>query len=607
MECINVCYRSMQDLDALADRIDRHPADQVLIQVFSGVATRNRLQQLQSELVRVFPGRAILGVTSEDGILDASVLSKRIVISVSLFSGTRVRTHAVADIRDDSREGKLLGEHIRATGARLAILFVTGAHGGRMRNSTTFIQALGKAAAGVTVCGGQAGIDQVPSDTYVFTADTLTSTGAVAASFQSEDLHFWNFRSDGWKPIGKPMEIATTDGFHVQSIDNRSIREVYDQYLGRNATVSNLQNPTLEFPLIYRRGGLLRKNVPIGERPDGSFQYMMKFANGDKIRFSYCDISMLEAEAQKIKRKLFKASPQAIFIYSCSARKRVFGGEIAIDSKGFEEIASLAGFFTSTEFFTTPNGTVHCLIQNMTLLALAEGPPPAGRHTAHKFVASPKQGNPRATRVLRMLTRLISVTSEELERSNRRLNEMAHIDTMTGLFNRRYFDRQLGEEIRKKGRTNPAPLSLIMLDVDYFKQYNDTYGHTAGDECLATIGRLLREALRRSSDIAFRYGGEEMGCLLPATDFAGARCLAEKILARIRAESIPHKASKVAPHVTASIGFITFHFDHAMLPESRTVIDLCDQMLYRAKEEGRDQAIGGEYAGAFHAAKSKQD
>lgn len=607
MECINMCYRNMQDLDALADRIDRHPADQVLIQVFSGVATRNRLLQLQSELVRFFPGRAILGVTNEDEILGADVLNKGIVISVSLFSSTKVRTHAVDDISDDSRDGKQLGEHLHATGTRLAILFVTGAHGGRMRNSTTFIQALGKAAAGVTICGGQAGIDRVPSNTYVFTADTLTSTGAVAASFQGKDLRFWNFRSDGWKPIGRPMEIATTDGFHVRSIDNRSIREVYDLYLGLNARISTLQNPTLEFPLIYRRGGLLRKNVPIGEGPDGSFEYLMKFTNGDKVRFSYCDISMLETEAQKIKRKLFKASPQAIFIYSCSARKRVFGGEIAIDSKGFEEIASLAGFFTSTEFFTTPNGTVHCLIQNMTLLALTEGPPHAGGHAVPKFVAGPKQGTPRATRVLRMLTRLISVTSEELERSNRRLNEMAHIDTMTGLFNRRYFDRQLGEEIRKKGRTNPAPLSLIMLDIDYFKQYNDTYGHTAGDECLTTIGRLLREALRRSSDIAFRYGGEEMGCLLPATDFAGARGLAEKILVRIRAESIPHEASKVAPHVTASIGFITFHFNHAMLPESRTVIDLCDQMLYRAKEEGRDRTIGGEYTSAVQAEKREQD
>lgn len=595
MKCFNIRYRNSHDLSALLEAANNHPKDQILIQVFTGQTEENVLRQLQADLVQALPGVAILGVTAETGILKSAILEKETIVSLSLFSCTKVKTHFVID-RDNTLDGQQLGREIGATGAKLAILFTTGTQDGQIRNNGRFVQALCAAAHGVTFCGGQAGISSGLDDTYVFTETTLTMAGAVAASLCGADLQFWNFRSDGWKPVGRKMEITEVSGLCVKSIDNLSVKRVYELYLGVNIDIATPQNPTLDFPLLYQSGGLLRKNVPVREHPDGGFEYLMRFRKGDRVRFSYCDISMLETEAMKIKTKLVRAAPEAIFIYSCSARKRVFGGEISIDNKGFENISTVSGFFTSTEFFTTPNGKLHCLLQNMTLLALSEKEGSSGL-SAQKPVRTYEISNQRVTKVLKMLTRLISVTTSELEESNRKLAEMAHIDTLTGLYNRRYFDQRLTEELRKGSRSSAAFLSLLMLDVDYFKQYNDTYGHTAGDECLTVLGRILKKSLKRSTDIAFRYGGEEMGCLLPTTDFIGAQAIAQTINEHIAAAGMPHKASRVAPHITASIGFITLHFCKDYLPDIRALINLCDELLYQAKANGRNQAIGHEISG----------
>lgn len=595
MKCINMRYRGQQDLPALLDAAGTHPRERILLQVFTSHTQEPALRQLQAELVEAFPGVAMLGVTTDTGILGAEILDNETIVSLALFSATRIRTHTLVD-QPEIFDGRQLGGEIAATGARLAILFATATWAGERRNNLPFAAALNTAAHGVIFCGGQAGYRTLQDDSWVFTESRLTRSGAVAATLINPDLQFWNFRTDGWKPVGRKMEITDVSGFRVKSIDNLGVKKIYELYLGLNVDISTPQNPAVDFPLLYQSGGLLRKNVPVTEHADGSFEYLRRFRRGDRVQFSYCDISMLEAEAAKVRAKLLRAAPEAIFIYSCSARKRVFGGEISIDNRGFEAISPVSGLFTSTEFFTTTNGRLHSLLQNMTLLALSENrvePSWPTRTSAGRDEAA----RPRVTKVLKMLTHLISVTTDELEASNRKLAEMAHVDALTGLYNRRYFDQHLTEEIRRGSRSSAAFLSLLMLDVDYFKHFNDTYGHTAGDECLATLGKILRKSLKRSTDIAFRYGGEEMGCLLPTTDFIGAQAVAQAISEGLAAEGIPHKASGAAPHVTASIGYITLHFSQGHVPNVRALINLCDELLYQAKENGRNLAIGREIAG----------
>ena len=180
---------------------------------------------------------------------------------------------------------------------------------------------------------------------------------------------------------------------------------------------------------------------------------------------------------------------------------------------------------------------------------------------------------------------MVSYQSEELARLNRRLDKIAHEDALTGIANRRSFDDTAEREWERALREQ-RPLSLL-LDVDYFKRYNDTYGHDGGDKCLQDIARSLREALMRPADLAARYGGEEFAVLLPDTHQRGAVMVAERIIRWVDGRQIPHAGSSVSAHVTVSIGVTTLV--PAPAQSLRDVVKQADEALYAAKAGGRHQ------------------
>lgn len=173
-----------------------------------------------------------------------------------------------------------------------------------------------------------------------------------------------------------------------------------------------------------------------------------------------------------------------------------------------------------------------------------------------------------------------------LEDSNRRLTELSNTDSLTGIANRRCFDETLEREYSRLSRSN-SRLSIIMFDIDFFKAYNDCYGHVMGDDCLRQIGRVLEDCVSRSVDLAARYGGEEFACILPDTDIDTAVRTAERISQRIRDLKIEHKDSAVSEVVTASFGVTTVKYSAERSPED--VIAIADKLMYKAKSLGRNR------------------
>lgn len=174
----------------------------------------------------------------------------------------------------------------------------------------------------------------------------------------------------------------------------------------------------------------------------------------------------------------------------------------------------------------------------------------------------------------------------ELRRVHRQVQDMALTDSLTGLGNRRRLDIVLGEEVARAKRQNTR-LALIMLDVDYFKRFNDRYGHSAGDDCLRQVAQAIQHTLQRSTDLAVRYGGEEFTILLPDTDPASAAQVASNLLEAIRALGIEH-ADHPAGHVTASAG-VTVNAPRIEAVTPASMIKAADALLYVAKHKGRDQ------------------
>ncbi len=187
-----------------------------------------------------------------------------------------------------------------------------------------------------------------------------------------------------------------------------------------------------------------------------------------------------------------------------------------------------------------------------------------------------------------LYARLVDATSE--------LRRLSLIDPLTAIANRRAFEDALDREWRRMLR-HRVPLSLLMVDVDYFKRYNDAYGHVAGDQCLRAVASVLASIAQRAGDVAARYGGEEFAILLPDTDAAEARLLAQRLCDAVRALAIPHEQSAVAPHATVSIGVASVPMradggaprENPLWAAARTLVETADHALYAAKSAGRNR------------------
>ena len=180
----------------------------------------------------------------------------------------------------------------------------------------------------------------------------------------------------------------------------------------------------------------------------------------------------------------------------------------------------------------------------------------------------------------------LEIRCAQLESTVRRLKQLAYIDSLTGLANRRYFDRVLDEEIRRACRLK-LPLTLILCDVDHFKRYNDIFGHQHGDTVLKKLGELLRSCVKRAGDVVARYGGEEFALLLPGVGPMHSLHFAERLRLAVRNLEVANSsAARCSQTLSMSLGVTTHHRISPCMPGD--VVGAADVALYRAKNDGRN-------------------
>lgn len=189
------------------------------------------------------------------------------------------------------------------------------------------------------------------------------------------------------------------------------------------------------------------------------------------------------------------------------------------------------------------------------------------------------------SRELGQITNSLRDRNRQLREARQQLTDLANIDELTGLGNRRVVNKVLRDEVNRARRAGTS-ISVVLIDVDHFKNYNDTYGHSAGDDVLRRLGDIMQSATARAGEVIARYGGEEFIAILPNAKLADAVRTAERLQRLVREENIPHKSSGVADRITVSQGVASVRPTDEVEPGS--IVDAADSALYRAKREGRN-------------------
>jgi diguanylate cyclase (GGDEF)-like protein/PAS domain S-box-containing protein len=201
-------------------------------------------------------------------------------------------------------------------------------------------------------------------------------------------------------------------------------------------------------------------------------------------------------------------------------------------------------------------------------------------------ITGQKETEEKIRRMNEELERRVKERTHALKKANKELHRLSVTDELTGVYNRRYFNENLEKEWRRAIRSKES-ISLIMMDIDFFKLYNDHYGHLKGDECLCCVARALKGAVKRPGDMMARFGGEEFVALLPRTELLGTMNVAKAMMQSVEKLSIPHAKSGITDHVTLSYGISTIQPRKEM--KSTVLLREADSALYKAKEGGRNQ------------------
>lgn len=571
MKTKNTYYTSETDLNEFIRLQKLEDSPQLLIQIFTAKNDIAFISKLTHFFANRFPLASLIGATTDGEIKDGYVSTNKTVISFSVFETTRLKSYISNTFETYFDAGKNLAFDLIEDETKVIIAFIDGLSG----NGEVFLNGIDSVNKDIIVSGGLAGDNSTFTQTYVFTKEEIFANGVVGVSLSSSSLNIFTDYNFNWKPIGKALQITNAKENRVYTIDGKTAVETYNYYLG-NEIGSKLPKVGIEFPLILERDGFAIARAAIAKEDDGSLIFAGNLNNGDNVRFGYGDSDIILGEIQSHLDLLEDIPIESIFIYSCMARRRFIPLEIEYETLVYNQIATTSGFFTYGEFFSTPN-TKQLLNQSMTILALSES------DTIKEKKATYQQKHNKST-TIEALSHLISVSTKELDSAHEELKILATTDALTHLYNRRYFN-DASTKIFNLALRYKKPLSIIMLDIDKFKNINDTYGHQIGDCVLVELANLLQES-RRNSDIICRYGGEEFVILLPETNQENAVFLAGEIRKKIEACDVTIENTQVIKF-TVSLG--VSEINHTTDTTIDHIISRSDEALYIAKNEGRNR------------------
>ncbi len=545
MKTINCHYTSIKQLTSFLKREDIQDNSALFIQVFAGFSTEKSIKTFQRELSPIFKHATLIGVTSDGNIMDGIIPKLgQTTIAFTQFSKTTLTSGFVSHVKDDFKTGQTLGLTISQQTTRAIIAFSDGLK----TNGEKFLHGLSNAVPNTPIAGGMAGDRGELQQTFVFTLTQITSHGGVAVALNGSSLSVHTHYNFGWQPIGKQMQITEADANIVYKIDHYPTQDIYKKYFGVNQKRGNpkqkeeneIDFSLFEFPLVKYESGEYLARAAIACLPNGAVTFAGNLHKGDTVRFAIGDKEKIIEDAQNSLKKLANIPVESVFIYSCTARRRLLGSESGSEIEVFKGRLNVSGFYTYGEFFYhQAHHKENLLNHSMTVIALSETPDSYINTIGSSYITSKKESPSAAIK-----------QQDDKHYSGSYLNSLVAISNFAVNISKDFesLNSKLEDEVKKKSKALlrktliddltqlPGRLSLlqelnhchneilIIVNINDFSKINGFYGLDAGDELLAQVAINLKkflavnkEGLEQSK--LYKLPSDEYAILTKSMDF----------------------------------------------------------------------------------------
>lgn len=549
----------------------------VLISLYSGWKNTEDIESIGRQLTQQYPAAIVSGCTSSGEILSGALSVNMSVLIFMVFADTQLKLLSY-DL--EQMEPHEAARHFLAECEHLPYLvgiqlLITQ----RTRQPSHFIKHLTTLDPNIPVFGGVAG-EPAADEPFLLIGGSLIKNGIIAILFQSQTLHIQINTCQGWQPLGQSLTItAMKDDNIIKELNYQPATAIYEKYL--KLSPKNFMPDGLAFPLFVKRGGVEMARVPSSCTADGAIQFFADCQLGETVRLAYGNPEDILDMAHHVQYKIAAFAPEGLLLFNCLSRRTFLREDSQQELRPFQYIAANAGLYTLGEIAWC-GGRVSILNTSMLAVSFREGAPPDNVALPPHL---PKPTLEHNMSLVQRLANFVAATTAELEDANRELKHLNQFDRLTGIYNRGKIESLMKKELKLVSQIEHAPLSIIMMDLDNFKQVNDTYGHDKGDQLLQYAAQLLLQA-QRHNDAVGRWGGEEFLMVLPGTSAEEAFTIAEGIRLALE-ESRLFADGRIQ---TASFGIAACKAACTYQELYRRV----DAALYEAKRSGKNRVFTDE-------------
>ena len=577
-----------KELEAIKRWCAENPSYTTLFRIYSADMDLDHIRHVCDILDEDMPEALYLGCTSHANLLDGALSKAEIILSCTVFEyeTTQVKVLQLPFLEEDAIETvRVLKEYCDANPWVSAVEMHAAMLGMSVR---VFCEEMSTLREDIQIFGGGAYNPEMDDTTnFVFSkGNGLSAHNIVFLLIGGSSLHTYSTYIAGWKPLTKKFKVTKAEGAILSEIDGEPAFNIYQRFLNITKN-NNLISNTLEFPLYMDYKGVPVLRCPLGVNDEGALVMATETPEGSEVRIAYGNPETILSNIRHDGQNIARFRPEVIQTFSCAARRAFWGDENVSDETNIlNGIAATSGFYTSGEFLRT-DGALRNFNITLVIAAMREGEPDNSEivniyDTKFENIESAER-----IPLIRRFVSFIEATTMELEKANKELEEVnkklaltSITDGLTALYNRTEIERGIRSSLRMH---NADGLSLIMLDLDNFKQVNDTYGHKEGDNVIIALSDVLRSVLS-DVDSAYigRWGGEEFMVLLPNNNVDEAAEIAEKIRKEFSSVSYEFAGCQ-----TVSLGVV-------QAKEGESADMLCsrvDKALYMAKTNGKNQVV----------------